>query len=52
MERASPFLPAAPEILIETKQFNHVPYTLGLTENEGAIVAASEYLDVMLTIFM
>ena len=40
-ERPSPFLPDEPRRLIEEKRFNHVPYILGVTKNEGAMFVGS-----------
>ena len=39
-ERESPFLPAEPTELIKKKQFQSVPYIMGVTQNEGVMMAA------------
>lgn len=40
VERKSPFLPAEPTELIRKKQFSSVPYIMGVTQNEGVMMAA------------
>lgn len=40
-ERTSPFISDHPERLLVTKQFNPVPYIIGLTQDEGALFTAS-----------
>jgi Carboxylesterase family len=43
VERQPSFIPGHPRILLETGQFNHVPFVTGVNQNEGAMVAASTF---------
>lgn len=43
IERANPFLPADPKVLIKEKRFNAVPTIMGVNANEGAYFLASKH---------
>lgn len=51
-ERKDPFLPAHPQVLIQEKRFNSVPFMTGQTENECAFFVASITADIILFILM
>jgi carboxylesterase type B len=42
VERESPFLPAKPRILMESKQINSVPVIIGTNRNEGGSMIRSK----------